>query len=104
MAAKQAAEKLISEHIVAVFSKSHCHYCTRAKATLSSLSLPASKIGIIELDNEGSHGAEIQAYLAEKTQQRTVPNIFINGKHIGGNDALQQINQSGELKKLIAAS
>lgn len=31
-------------------------------------------------------GAEIQAALAEWTGQRTVPNVFIGGKHIGGCD------------------
>jgi glutaredoxin 3 len=31
-------------------------------------------------------GAAMQAALLELTGQRTVPNVFINGKHLGGND------------------
>jgi len=31
-------------------------------------------------------GAEMQAALQELTKQRTVPNVFIGGKHVGGND------------------
>lgn len=33
-------------------------------------------------------GADIQAALAEWTSQRTVPNVFIGGKHIGGCDSM----------------
>ncbi|KAJ3128794.1 hypothetical protein HK098_003560 [Nowakowskiella sp. JEL0407] len=47
-------------------------------------------------------GADIQAYLLEKTGQKTVPNIFINGQHIGGNDTIQAKHVSGELAKLLA--
>ena len=33
-------------------------------------------------------GAEMQAALQELTKQRTVPNVFIGGKHVGGNDGV----------------
>ncbi|PWN23471.1 glutaredoxin [Microstroma glucosiphilum] len=105
MAAKQFAEfpqqKLISEKLVAVFSKSYCPYCRQAKGVIANLGLPESKVGIVELDHE-SEGSDIQAYLADKTGQRTVPNIFINGKHLGGCSDILQAEQSGELKKLVA--
>jgi glutaredoxin 3 len=61
-----------------------------------------SGVNVIELDEE-SEGSDIQAYLADKTGQRTVPNIFINGEHIGGSDDLAKLNSSGQLKKLVAA-
>ncbi|CAO1626417.1 unnamed protein product [Sympodiomycopsis kandeliae] len=102
MAAKQIAEKLISEHLVAVFSKSYCPYCTKAKGVISQLNL-GNKVGILELDNE-SDGADVQAYLADKTGQRTVPNIFINGKHLGGCSDILDAEKSGELKKLVASA
>lgn len=44
-------------------------------------------------------GSDIQSALAEETSQRTVPNIFINKKHIGGNSDLQA--KSGELPGLL---
>ena len=37
----------------------------------------------------------------QKTGQRTVPNIFINGKHLGGCDDILRAQQSGELEKLV---
>lgn len=45
-----------------------------------------------------------QAYLADKTGQRTVPNIFIGGKHLGGCDDILQAEQSGQLKKLLGSA
>lgn len=56
MAAKQIAEKLISENAIAIFSKSYCPFCIRAKQVISGQSVDPSKIGTIELDevNDGS--------------------------------------------------
>lgn len=48
-------------------------------------------------------GAEIQNALKTKTGQSTVPNIFINGQHIGGNSDLQALNESGELLNKVNA-
>jgi glutaredoxin 3 len=45
-------------------------------------------------------GADIQAALQQLTKQRTVPNIFIKGKHIGGNSELQKLS-TGQLKGLL---
>jgi glutaredoxin 3 len=56
---------------------------------------------VIELD-EVEDGDAIQAYLAQKTGQRTVPNIFIKQQHIGGCDDLLRIKASGQLQKLLA--
>ena len=39
--------------------------------------------------------------LKELTNRTSVPNIFINGKNIGGNDNLQKLNTDGELVKLL---
>ena len=50
-----------------------------------------------------SEGGEVQAYLAQKTGQRTVPNIFVKGQHLGGCDDLMRASQSGELNKLVAS-
>lgn len=45
-------------------------------------------------------GSDIQAALQQITKQRTVPNIFINRKHIGGNSDLQKLS-TGQLKGLL---
>ena len=45
--------------------------------------------------------AAMQEELAKMTGQRTVPNIFIGGVHIGGNDALVHAKEKGKLEKLF---
>jgi glutaredoxin 3 len=49
-------------------------------------------------------GADIQNALAEMTSQRSVPNIFINKQHIGGNSDLQALKKDDLKSKLTAAS
>lgn len=46
-------------------------------------------------------GSEIQAALAEWTGQRTVPNVFIGGKHIGGCDTTTALHGEGKLVPLL---
>ncbi|KAI0205347.1 putative glutaredoxin [Astrocystis sublimbata] len=94
-AAKEKAQQIINDNTVAVFSKSYCPYCQSAKQLLSSV---GAKYFTIELDKE-EDGSAIQAALQEISGQRTVPNIYIGQKHIGGNSDLQA--KSGELKGLL---
>ena len=83
--------------------------------------LPACLTLYHRLD-ENDDGGAIQAYLLEKTKQRTVPNIFICAslllnshpstlvlthllvakQHVGGNDDFQNARRKGEVAKLIA--
>jgi len=90
----------ISEHGIVVFSKSYCPYCKKAKAILKA-DASGKDLAIYELD-ERDDGSEIQDYLAKKTGQRTVPNIFIGGQHIGGSSDLIDIQKSGKLAQLLS--
>ncbi|KAJ3406215.1 hypothetical protein HDV05_006123 [Chytridiales sp. JEL 0842] len=98
--AKELTETLISSNAVAVFSKTYCPYCTKAKRLLDSLGIAYKAY---ELDN-ADNGSEVQGYLASKTGQRTVPNIFIHGQHVGGCDDLHEKHRKGELKKMVAGN
>ncbi|KAJ5295248.1 hypothetical protein PENANT_c001G00470 [Penicillium antarcticum] len=89
-------QKIIDDSGVVVFSKSYCPYCTSTKSTLRSLD---ATFECLELDKM-KDGGEIQAALQELTKQRTVPNIFINRKHIGGNSELQKLN-TAQLKAVL---
>lgn len=66
--------------------------------------LPPKAVGVLELDTLGAAGNEVQAYLSKQTGLRTVPNVFINGKHVGGNSDLQTLASDGELKALLLRS
>nr|POE88109.1 glutaredoxin [Quercus suber] len=94
-AAKTKAQGIIDDNVVAVFSKSYCPYC---KATKSLLSEMGAKPYIIELD-QVDDGAAIQDALEEITHQRSVPNVFIDHKHIGGNSDLQ--SKKAQLPELL---
>ncbi|KAJ6021001.1 hypothetical protein N7540_006505 [Penicillium herquei] len=86
-AAKTRAQNLIDSNGVVVFSKSYCPYCTSTKKLLNEV---GAQYEILELDQD-AEGAAIQDALQEITNQRSVPNIFIGQKHIGGNSDLQAI-------------
>jgi glutaredoxin 3 len=51
---------------------------------------------VVELDRE-KDGAEMQHALGEISKQRTVPNVFVGGEHIGGNDATKAAHKKGTL-------
>ncbi|KAF8926718.1 glutaredoxin [Dissophora ornata] len=95
---KTEIDNIIASNAVVVFSKTHCPYCTKAKNLLVQKGVKAY---IVELDTV-ENGAAIQAYLLELTGQRTVPNIFIGQKHIGGCDALYALESSDKLDDLLA--
>jgi len=40
--------------------------------------------------------------LEQLTGQKTVPNVFINGKHIGGSDTIVKLKDDGKLQLLLA--
>lgn len=97
-------EALIADEPVAVFSKSYCPYCMRAKALLSELGEQIdgyTGAGIIELDEIGERGRLMQNYLLEKTGQSTVPNIFIGGQHVGGASELRALHDDEKLLPML---
>lgn len=49
-------------------------------------------------------GADIQDALLQKTGQKTVPNVFVNGKHLGGCDKTIESHQNGHLQFLLSQS
>uniref|UniRef100_A0A7N0U9K2 Glutaredoxin domain-containing protein n=1 Tax=Kalanchoe fedtschenkoi TaxID=63787 RepID=A0A7N0U9K2_KALFE len=50
---------------------------------------------------DAGDGDDLQAALLEWTGQRTVPNVFIKGKHIGGCDSVTELHQMGKLVPLL---
>ncbi|AQZ18923.1 GRX1 (YCL035C) and GRX2 (YDR513W) [Zygosaccharomyces parabailii] len=97
----QRVKELIGEKKVFVASKTYCPYCQATLKTLfEDLKFPQSKAVVLQL-NTMSDGQEIQDALYEINGQKTVPNIYIDGKHIGGNSDLQELNSSGKLAKLL---
>lgn len=85
---KKTTDRLIIESRVVVFSKSYCPHCRAAKAALKEHGTPFE---VVELD-QVADGSLIQRYLStRKGGVRTVPQVFVRGKFIGGNSDLQRI-------------
>ena len=80
---------------VKIYSKTYCPYCDRAKALLTS-----KGVAFEEINLEGKPD-EMQA-LVKETGMRTVPQIFINGKLVGGFTDLAALDQQGKLDALLA--
>ena len=96
----------IKEHDVMVFAKSYCPHCKTSKSIIELLQHETSHHEpwtekFLYLDQMELDGKILQNALYEKTGQRTVPNIFIGGKHIGGNTDLVTKYQSGDLLIMI---
>ncbi|KAL4302698.1 hypothetical protein GQ457_10G024460 [Hibiscus cannabinus] len=90
-------KKTISSHKIVIFSKSYCPYCKKAKSVFKELNQVPF---VVELD-ERDDGWNIQDALSEIVRRRTVPQVFINGKHIGGSDDTVEAYQNGKLAKLL---
>ena len=88
---------MINSGQVLMFSKTFCPYCTEAKNILASASVD---VEVHELDIIPD-GAEMQDALQEISKQRTVPNIFVAGQHIGGCSDLKAKIDNGKLLEIF---
>ncbi|XP_058187422.1 monothiol glutaredoxin-S6 [Rhododendron vialii] len=93
-------QNVIYSNRIAIFSKSHCPYSVHAKRIFNELHEQAF---IVELDLRDD-GYKIQDVLLELVGRRTVPQVFVNGKHVGGSDDLRTAVQNGHLQNLLSRS
>jgi glutaredoxin 3 len=79
---------------VTVYVSGWCPYCERAKGLLTQKNVVFSEINV---DDDAKFREEMIA----RSNRRTVPQIFIGDKHVGGCDDLFELDRSGELDRLI---
>ncbi|KAK5575425.1 hypothetical protein RB653_006558 [Dictyostelium firmibasis] len=94
----QYVQKLIDDNKLLIFSKTYCGFSKRIKQLFKTID--GVTPFIVELDIR-EDGAEIQSILSEISHIRTVPQLFINGKFIGGSDATHQLHSEGNLIPLL---
>jgi glutaredoxin 3 len=81
---------------VEVYTTSYCPYCIRAKSLLKSKGVPFEEIDV-------SADPLLREKMIELSGgRRTVPEIFINGRIIGGYDELHALEAEGRLDKLLS--
>jgi glutaredoxin 3 len=90
-------QNAIDTNPILIFSKSYCPYCANTKRLFQTLNLTPKVYELDQMEN----GMELQRALETLTGQRTVPNVFVRGQHIGGNDDTVRANGNGELAKLL---
>jgi len=82
---------------VEIYTKAFCPYCYRAKHLLDAKGADYEEIDI-------TMGGPRRAEMLERSEGRTtVPQVFIDGKHIGGSDDLAALDRKGGLDELLAA-
>lgn len=80
---------------VEMYATRVCPYCSMAEALLRSKGIEPDKTLVDEQTEE-------RARMRERAGGRhTVPQIFINGEHIGGFDELKALDRAGELDPLL---
>jgi len=81
---------------VVVYTTQYCPYCMQAKALLKHKGVTFEEVDVGEDD-------DLRARVVELSGRRTVPQIFIDDKPIGGYDELRALDDQGELDRLLAA-
>lgn len=82
---------------VEIYTKSTCGYCMMAKRLLKSKNVSFSEFPV------AGDAAKLDEMIQRSNGGRTVPQIFIDGKHIGGFDDMSALDMAGKLDPLLAA-
>jgi glutaredoxin 3 len=83
---------------VEIYSSPWCGYCYRAKQLLESKGVEFTDIDVMEDTKQR------QEMVSRAQGRTTVPQIFINGKWVGGSDDLYALDKAGKLDPLLAES
>jgi len=81
---------------VEIYTKAFCPYCTRA------LRLLADK-GVKAEEHDVTMGGPKKAEMVQRSGRTTMPQVFIDGRHIGGSDDLAALERDGRLDPLLSA-
>lgn len=82
---------------VEIYTKTTCPYCWRAKQLLTSKGIAYKEL-VVDFG-----GPEKETMIERANGRRTVPQIFIGERHIGGCDDLLALERNGKLDALLAA-
>jgi len=83
---------------VQIYLTAYCGYCRAALRLLREKGIAEADIDTVRVDQDPARRAEMQA----RSGRRTVPQIWIGERHIGGFDDLYDLEHAGELDELLA--
>lgn len=81
---------------VRMYATATCPFCIRAEALLRSKGVTALEKFRVDLD------PALRQQMIALTGRRTVPQIFVGDRHVGGCDELHQLEHAGALDPLLA--
>jgi glutaredoxin 3 len=87
----------MAETRVIVYSQPFCGYCSAAKRLLTGKGAAFTEVDVMF---EAGRRDEM---IERSGGRRTVPQIFIDGRHVGGYDDLTALDKAGELDRLLGA-
>ncbi len=79
---------------VKIYTKANCPFCVRAKALLDR-----KGVDYEEIDAEGQD--ELRTWLVDVTGQRTVPQVFVDGRSLGGFTDIDALDKEGGLDPIL---
>ena len=96
---KNKIEKDLKSNKVVLYMKGTadapmCGFSARAVAILRDLNTPFKDVNILADEN-------IRSGIKEYSEWPTIPQLYINGEFVGGSDIMAEMNESGELAKLL---
>lgn len=80
---------------VEIYTRDYCGYCTRAKALLASK-------GADVVEYRAGDDPDKRREMIQRSNGTTYPQIFINGRHVGGSDDIHDLERIGRLDPLLA--
>ena len=80
--------------VIEVYASAFCPYCRWARALLDS---KEADYTVLDVDTD----AALYRQMRERSQRTSVPQIFINDRHIGGFDDLSALDRAGGLEPLL---
>lgn len=80
---------------VEIYTTPYCPYCVRARMLLED-----KGVAYREIDVSGD--PQKRQWLRERTGMRTVPQVFVNGRSLGGYDDIAALDRQGKLDPLLA--
>ena len=96
---KDQIDNLVQQNKVLVFMKGsklmpQCGFSNNVVQILNTLGVPYQTVDVLA-------DAEIRQGIKEYSQWPTIPQVYINGKFIGGSDIMIELYQKGELQQMV---
>jgi len=80
---------------IEIYTSRHCPYCQSAKSLLARKAISFHEVDI------AANSEKLEEMVSRSGGQATVPQIFIDGRHVGDARMLRELERTGELDRLL---